>query len=50
MMYKEIAAVWSDILTKDSEQSERHLEFFLNVKPLWYVRKHTVTLHYAEIH
>ena len=32
MMYKAKAAVCSDILTKHSKQSERHIEFF-NVKP-----------------
>jgi hypothetical protein len=32
MMYKAKVAVCSDIRTKDSTQSERHVEF-LNVKP-----------------
>jgi trehalose-6-phosphate synthase len=36
MTYK--AKVCSDIRTKHSTQSERHLEF-LNVKPWWYVKK-----------
>ena len=31
-MYKEKVAVWSDIRTKHSTQSERHVEF-LNIKP-----------------
>ena len=32
MKYKAKVAVWSEIHTKDSAQSERHVEF-LNVKP-----------------
>jgi len=32
MMYKAKVAVWSEIRTKHSEQSEHHVEF-LNVKP-----------------
>ena len=32
MMYKAKVAVYSDIRTKHSTQSERHVEFF-NVKP-----------------
>ena len=32
MLYKAKVAVWSDIRTKLSKQSERHVEF-LNVKP-----------------
>ena len=31
MMYKAEVAVWSDISTKHSKQSERHVEF-LNLK------------------
>ena len=31
MMYKAKVAVWSDICTKHTKQSERHVEF-LNVK------------------
>ena len=38
MMYKAKVAVLSDIRTKYSTQSERHVEFF-NVKPWWYVKK-----------
>ena len=38
MMYKAKVAVCSDIRTKHSKQSERHVEF-LNVKPLRYVKK-----------
>jgi hypothetical protein len=38
MMYKAKVAVCSDIRTKHSTQSERHVEF-LNVKPWWYVKK-----------
>ena len=38
MMYKAKVAVCSDIRTKRSTQSERHVEF-LNVKPWWYVKK-----------
>ena len=37
MMYKAKAAVCSDIHTKHSKQSERHVQF-LNVKPWWYVK------------
>jgi hypothetical protein len=32
MLYKAKVAVWSDIRTKHSTQSERHVEIF-NVKP-----------------
>ena len=38
MMYKAKVAVCSDIHTKHSTQSERHVEF-LNVKPWWNVKK-----------
>jgi hypothetical protein len=38
MLYKAKVAVCSDIRTKHSTQSERHVEF-LNVKPWWYVKK-----------
>ena len=38
MTYKAKVAVCSDIRTKHSTQSERHVEF-LNVKPWWYVKK-----------
>ena len=38
MLYKAKVAVCSDIHTKHSAQSERHVEF-LNVKPWWYVKK-----------
>ena len=38
MMYKAKVAVCSDIHTKHSTQSERHVEF-LNVKLGWYVKK-----------
>ena len=38
MIYKAKVAVCSDIRTKHSTQSERHVEFF-NVKPWWYVKK-----------
>ena len=38
MMYKVKVAVCSDIRTKHSTRSERHVEF-LNVKPWWYVKK-----------
>ena len=38
MMNKAKAAVCSDIRKKRSTQSERHVEF-LNVKPLWHVKK-----------
>ena len=38
MMYKAKVAVCSDIRTKHSTQSERHVEF-LNVQPCWYVKK-----------
>jgi hypothetical protein len=38
MMYKAKVAVCSDISTKHSTQSERHVEF-LNIKPWWYVKK-----------
>ena len=38
MMYKAKVTVCSDIRTKHSTQSERHIEFF-NVKPWWYVEK-----------
>ena len=38
MLYKAKVAVCSDIRTKHSTQSERHVEFF-NVKPWWYVKK-----------
>jgi hypothetical protein len=38
MMYKAKVAVCSDIRTKHSTQSERHVEF-LNVKTWWYVKK-----------
>ena len=37
-MYKAKVAVCSEIRTKHSAQSERHVEF-LNVKPWWYVKK-----------
>ena len=37
-MYKVKVAVCSDIRTKHSTQSERHVEF-LNVKTWWYVKK-----------
>jgi hypothetical protein len=37
-MYKEKVAVYSDISTKHSTQSERHVEF-LKVKPWWYGKK-----------
>ena len=38
MMYKTKVAVFSEIRTKHSTQSEHHVEFF-NVKPWWYVKK-----------
>jgi hypothetical protein len=38
MMYKAKVAVCSDIHTKHSTQSKRHVEF-LNVKPWWYGKK-----------
>ena len=38
MMYKAKVAVCSDIHTKHSTQSERHVEF-LNFKLWWYVKK-----------
>ena len=38
MLYKTKVAVCSDIRTKHSTQSERHVEF-LNVKPWWYGKK-----------
>ena len=38
MTYKVKAAVCSDIRTKHSTRSERHVEF-LNVKPWWYLKK-----------
>ena len=38
MLYKAKVAVCTDIRTKHSTQSERHVEF-LNVKPGWYVKK-----------
>ena len=38
MLYKAKVAVCSDIRTKHSTQSQRHVEF-LNVKPWWYVKK-----------
>jgi hypothetical protein len=38
MMYKAKVAVCSDIRTKHSTQSERHVEF-LNVKTWWYGKK-----------
>ena len=38
MMYKSKVAVCSDIRTKHSKQSGRHVEF-LNVKSGWYVKK-----------
>jgi hypothetical protein len=38
MMYKAKVAVCSDICTKHSTQSERHVEF-LDIKPWWYVKK-----------
>ena len=38
MMCKAKVAVWSEISTKHSTQSEHHVEF-LNVKPWWYVKK-----------
>jgi hypothetical protein len=38
MMHKAKVAVCSDIRTKHSTKSERHVEFF-NVKTLWYVKK-----------
>ena len=38
MLYKAKVAVCSDIRTKHSTQSERHVEF-LNVEPWWYVKK-----------
>ena len=38
MMYTTKVAVCSDIRTKHSTQSERHVEL-LNVKPWWYVKK-----------
>ena len=38
MLYKAKVAVCSDIRTKHSTQSERHVEFF-NIKPWWYVKK-----------
>ena len=38
MMYNAKVAVCSDIRTKHSTQSERHVEL-LNVKPWWYVNK-----------
>jgi hypothetical protein len=38
MLYKAKVAVCSDIRTKHSKQSERHVEF-LNVKPWWYIKK-----------
>ena len=38
MLYKAKVAVCSDIHTKHTTQSERHVEF-LNVKPWWYVKK-----------
>ena len=42
MMYKAKVAVCSEICTKHSKQSERHVEF-LNVKPL-VVRKETAKI------
>ena len=38
MMYKAKVAVCSEICTRHSTQSERHVEF-LNVKSGWYVKK-----------
>jgi hypothetical protein len=38
MVYKEKVAVCSDIRTKHSTLSERHVEF-LNVKTWWYVKE-----------
>ena len=38
MLYKAKVAVCSDIRTKHSTQSERHVEFF-NFKPWWYVKE-----------
>ena len=38
MLCKAKVAVCSDIHTKHSTQSERHVEF-LNVKPWWYGKK-----------
>ena len=38
MLSKAKVAACSDIRTKHSTQSERHVEF-LNVKPWWYVKK-----------
>ena len=38
MLSKAKVAVCSDIRTKHSTQSERHVEF-LNIKPWWYVKK-----------
>ena len=38
MLYKAKVAVCSDIRTRHSTQSERHVEF-LNVKPCWYGKK-----------
>ena len=38
MLYKAKVSVCSDIRTKHSTQSERHVEF-LNVKTWWYVKK-----------
>ena len=38
MLYKAKVAVCSDIRTKHSTQSERHVEF-LNFKPWWYGKK-----------
>ena len=38
MMHKAKVAVCSDIRTKHSTQSERHVEF-LNIKTWWYVKK-----------
>ena len=37
-MYKAKAAVCSEIRTKQSTQSEHHVEFF-NIKTWWYVKK-----------
>ena len=37
-MHKAKVAVCSEIRTKHSTQSERHVEF-LNVNPWWYVKK-----------
>jgi hypothetical protein len=38
MMYKAKVSVYSDIRTKHSTQSERHVEFF-NIKLWWYGKK-----------